>query len=68
MSPQVRYGDRNRLPRRPGMEFLWLLFPSRASVTVHVMGSEVVVVDAERLPGAIDEGEQNDGVPIDRAA
>lgn len=64
----MSYRDWNRVLRRPWMEFLWLSFPFRASVTVHVMGSEVVVVDADCLPGAIDEGEQNDGVPIDRAA
>ena len=54
MSLQVRYRNWDCLLRRPWMKFLWLSFAFRASVPVHVMASEVVVVDPDRVPGAID--------------
>lgn len=68
MGLEVRYRGRYRLLRRPGMELLWLLLASRASVPVHVVASEVVVVHAHGLPLAVDEREQDDRVPLDRAA
>lgn len=56
----------NRLIRRTFVKRrLWLLsaFPS---VAVHVMRSQVIVVNADRLPGTTDEGQKDHGVAVDR--
>ena len=68
MGLEVRNRGWNGLIRWPWMEFLWLSLASRASVTVHVVGSEMVVLDPNGLPLGIDEGEQNDRVAVDRPA
>ncbi len=49
MCLEVPYRGRYRLLRRPGMELLRLLLASRASVPVHVVAPEVVVVHAHGL-------------------
>jgi hypothetical protein len=50
------------------MELLWHLLASRASVPVHVVASEVVVVNTDGLPLPVHKQKQDDRVPLDRAA
>ncbi len=57
---------RNRLLGRTIVEGGFRLLSALPSVAVHVVGPEMVVIDANRLPLAVLEREEDDRVALDR--
>lgn len=58
---------RNRIIRRTFVKRGFGLLALLASVAVHVVGAQMVVVDADGLPIAVLEGEQDDRVALNRS-
>lgn len=65
MSFQVVDCCRNRLCRRTLVERRFRLLSALPSVAVHVVGAQMVVVDADGLPLAVLEEKQDDRVALD---
>lgn len=66
MGFQVGDCSRNSLVGRPLVERSFRLLSTLPSVAMHVVGSEMAVVDANRLPLAVYERKKDDLVALDR--
>lgn len=65
MGLEMGYCRWDCLVRRTFVKRRFWLLSAMPSVAVHVMGPQGIVVDADRLPGAFNESQEDHGVALD---